>query len=128
MTVSSILGRASLSAAGLLVATTPAWAGSTERVSVGPHGRQGNGDSSGPAVSADGRYVAFQSAATNLVRGDRNDAQDVFVRDRKLGTTEIVSVSSRGVLGDDQSYSAAISADGRFVAFASAATNLVSDD
>ena len=67
--------------------------GTTRRVSVGPGGAQGNGDSSfSPAISADGRFVAFDSCATNLVPGDTNGAADVFVRDRQTGTTRRVSV------------------------------------
>ena len=70
----------------------PAWAqGTTERVSVGPGGAQGNGFSDDPALSADGRFVAFESDASNLVPGDTNDAVDVFVRDRQTGTTRRVS-------------------------------------
>jgi hypothetical protein len=77
------LGQAALAAAGLLLAgAVPAWAGSTERVSVGPGGVQGNSDSSIPAISANGRFVAFSSIATNLVAGDTNGVEDVFVRTR----------------------------------------------
>ena len=84
-----------------------------------------------PALSADGRFVAFVSRATNLVPGDTNGSWDVFVRDRQTGITERVSVDSAGNQGDGGSGSVgtsadrlAISADGRFVAFASDATNL----
>src|SRR5205807_9227046 len=65
--------------------------GTTERVSVASGGRQGNGFSLGPVLSADGRFVAFHSAATNLVAGDTNGATDVFVHDRQTGTTKPVS-------------------------------------
>ena len=62
--------------------------GTTQRVSVGPGGVQGNGDSSQrPSISADGRFVAFSSDASNLVPGDTNGVDDVFVRDRQTGTT-----------------------------------------
>src|SRR5206468_3010706 len=88
-----------------------------------------------PALSADGRFVAFVSRATNLVPGDTNGSWHVFVRDRQTGITERVSVDSAGNPGDGASgivgTSAdrlAISADGRFVAFASSATNLVPGD
>ncbi len=103
----------------------------TQRVSVGPAGIEGNGESgfnSAPAISANGRYVAFESLAGNLVPGDANGFEDVFVRDRKLHKTLLVSVSSAGVQGNDISYNPAISSDGRFVAFASNASNLVSGD
>ena len=68
----------------------------TTRVSVGPGGVQGNGASGGAAISADGRYVAFESAATNLVSGDTNNIPDIFVHDRTTGQTTRVSVSGRG--------------------------------
>jgi Tol biopolymer transport system component len=104
--------------------------GTTERVSVGSLGQEGNGHSgvigfrSKPAISASGRFVAFSSDATNLVEGDTNGVVDVFVRDRLTGTTTRVSVTSGGVQGDGFSYSPAISADGRVVAFQSDSTNL----
>src|SRR5260221_244418 len=109
--------------------------GTTERVSVGTAGTQGN-DNSGdipalaPSISADGRFVAFQSAASNLVAGDTNGRLDIFVRDRRSGTTERVSVATDGTQGNDNSgdWGLSISADGRFVAFISSATNLVSGD
>jgi Tol biopolymer transport system component len=106
--------------------------GTTERVSVSSGGAQGNGDSSvgfGLTMSADGRYVAFASDSSNLVPGDTNGFSDTFVRDRLLGITERVSVSSAGAQGDHSSgNSAAVSADGRYVAFLSAATTLVPGD
>ena len=76
--------------------------GTTRRVSVGSGGVQGNGLSFGPAISADGRFVAFESDATNLVPGDTNDASDIFVRDRQTGTTRRVSVSSGGAQGNSE--------------------------
>jgi hypothetical protein len=100
--------------------------GTTERVSLDSNGAQANNDSSFPAISADGRYVAFQSYASNLSPGDTNNAWDIFVHDRQTGTTERVSLDSSGVGGNDGSLSPSISADGRFVAFASYASNLVS--
>ena len=102
--------------------------GTTERVSVDSAGAQGNSSSIAVAVSADGRFVAFQSNATNLAAGDTNGFSDVFVRDRLLGTTERASVDSEGPQGNDHSFGAAISADGRFVAFESFATNLAPGD
>ena len=102
--------------------------GTTERVSVDSAGAQGNGDSLARALSADGRYVAFRSVATNLVSGDTNGVQDVFLRDRQAGTTERVSIDSAGVQGNGDSSSPSISSDGRYVVFRSAATNLVSGD
>jgi Tol biopolymer transport system component len=111
--------------------------GTTVRVSVDSRGRQSTGGDAGgvldtnwgaPAISADGRYVAFASSATNLVKGDRNRVADVFVRDRVAGTTERVSVASRKLEANGENSQPAISADGRFVAFASFADNLVPDD
>ena len=103
-------------------------AGTTTRMSVSNTGVQGNGGSYGPAVSWDGRYVAFYSAATSLVSGDTNGALDVFLRDRQLGVTTRVSVDSAGDQGNGASSAPAISADGRYVAFYSEATDLVSGD
>ncbi len=90
---------------------------------------EANGDSFGrPALSRAGRYVAFESAATNLVAGDTNMASDIFVRDLLNGTTQRVSVSTGGVQGNGSSTEASISDDGRYVAFTSSATNLVTGD
>ena len=102
--------------------------GTTERVSVSSTGEEGNGHSGFPAISADGRYVAFDSWTSNFVPGDTNGSRDIFVRDRVTDTTERVSVSSTGAEGNDYSNFAAISADGRYVAFASRASNLVPGD
>jgi Ca2+-binding RTX toxin-like protein len=102
--------------------------GETERVSVDPAGGEGNGDSYGAAISDDGRYVAFDSVAWNLVAGDTNDSNDVFVRDRLLGTTERVSVGAAGEQGNTYSRGADLSVDGRYVTFDSFATNLVPGD
>jgi Tol biopolymer transport system component len=102
--------------------------GTTERVSVATGGAEGNGDSLVPSISADGRFVAFESQASNLVAGDTNGAPDIFVRDRQSGTTERVSVATGGAEGSDGSYNPSISPDGRFVAFESDASNLVPGD
>jgi hypothetical protein len=99
--------------------------GAIERVSVATGGAQGNEGSGVPSISADGRYVAFTSYASSLVASDTNHYEDVFVRDRQNGTTELVSVDSAGVQGDSYSIYQSISADGRFVAFWSRASNLV---
>jgi IPT/TIG domain-containing protein len=102
--------------------------GATERVSVDTSGGQGNAFSYLPAISGDGRFVAFQSLASNLVPGDTNNVYDVFVHDRQTGATERVSVDSLGGQGDAESAVSGISADGRFVAFYSGASNLVPGD
>lgn len=100
----------------------------TTKISVSSGGDQGNDSSSGPALSQDGNLVAFHSLATNLVDNDINQKQDVFVRDRQGLETTLVSTDSNGVQGNGDSYSATVSADGRLVAFASEASNLVEDD
>lgn len=99
-----------------------------EAVSVSSEGHLGNGDSIFPALSSDGRYVAFKSPASNLVPADHNGIEDIFVRDRRLGMTERVSVSFLGGDANDVPFPPSISGDGRFVAFGSAASNLVSQD
>lgn len=104
------------------------WTGTTERVSVSSEGAQANGACDYSAISADGRYVAFRSSASNLVPGDTNGARDIFVRDRLLGTTERVSVSITGAQSNGDSELPAISADGRVIGFDSSATNLIADD
>ncbi len=114
-------------------ATPAAMAGTTTRVSVSSGGAQGNGESVDPALSADGRFAAFISAASNLVPGDTNAHHDAFVRDRVAGTTTRVSISSGGAQangnsGSSRTRSIALSADGRFVAFVSYASNLVPSD
>jgi Tol biopolymer transport system component len=116
-------------AAAAVAAAAPAFAGpDTVRVSVGTGGQQGESASRGYAASGDGRYVLFGSEAGNLVPGDTNNEADLFVRDRRAGRTSRVSVASDGAQADGGSSDAALSRDGRYVAFASAATNLVPGD
>ncbi len=105
--------------------------GRTERVSVGAGGEQARRSSLGsdqPSISGDGRFVAFSSAASNLVPGDTNGEPDVFVRDRLTGKTARVSLATGGAQARRGSALPAISADGRVVAFVSAAANLVRAD
>src|SRR4051794_7748503 len=105
------LGRATLTAAGLLLAATaPAWAGSTERVSISSTGEQADGNSTFLTISADGRFVAFGSDATNLVPGDTNGVPDGFVRDRLLDKTELVSVATDSTQANDDSGAVGMSA------------------
>lgn len=137
---------ARLTRIGLLVATfvaatgvpLPARAapGATDRQSTNASSVQPNGDTpassvtdtSSPALSLDGLSIAYSSDATNLVSGDTNGVADVFVR--TLSTRKVVraSVSSSGAQANGASYSPSLSVDGRFVAFVSTATNLVSGD
>lgn len=104
--------------------------GTTVRASLGQGGAEGNARSEAPSISEDGRLVAFQSDATNLVPGDGNGATDVFVRDLQGRTTTRASVSSSGGETNTgaRSLAAALSADGRYVAFESDADNLVAGD
>lgn len=99
-------------------------AGTTTAVSVTSSGAPGNGESTEPSVSADGRYVAFRSTASNLVPGDDNGRSDVFVRDLLTGVTTLVSVAADGGPGNHESSSPSISADGRRVAFVTRADDL----
>jgi Tol biopolymer transport system component len=100
----------------------------TRRISVASDGTQGNNGSSRPSISADGRYVAFVSSASNLVSGDTNGDNDIFVYDTVANATRRVSVGDNGTQGNSSSYLPSISADGRYVAFMSDASNLVSGD
>jgi Tol biopolymer transport system component len=98
------------------------------RVSVDSANNQANEGSREPSISPDGRFIAFQSKASNLVRGDTNDTSDIFVRDTLTNTTTRVSVDSAGNQADDNSSRPSISTDGRFVAFNSLASNLAPGD
>lgn len=100
--------------------------GITERISVASDGSQGDGFH--PAISADGRYVAFTAGTNNLVLNDNNGMSDIFVHDRNNGVTELISIANDGTQGDFGCYFPSISADGRYVAFDSRSTNLVIED
>lgn len=102
--------------------------GVTTRVSVDSNGAGGNMLSQAPSISADGRFVAFESVADNLVRGDRNGRLDIFVHDRDTLITTRVNLGARAAEANGDSFGAAISADGRFVVFSSGASNLVAGD
>ena len=102
--------------------------GVTKRVSVDSNGVPANRSSHAPAISGDGRWVTFYSPASNLVAGDTNGLRDIFVHDCQTGETTRASVDSAGTEGNDHCYLSSISADGRFVAFESVASNLVADD
>jgi Tol biopolymer transport system component len=102
--------------------------GMTALVSLGPGGVQADAASLNPSISADGRYVAFSSSARNLVANDTNAVEDVFVRDLLRGVTTRESLGRGGMETNGASSAPAISADGRFVAFTSSASNLVAGD
>jgi Tol biopolymer transport system component len=102
--------------------------GVIQRVSVTASGTQGNAASGFNSISADGRYVVFQSDASNLVPGDTNGTSDIFVKDRQTGSIRRVNVTVNGTQGNNYSLMPAISGNGGYVAFTSEATNLVSGD
>ena len=102
-------------------------AGTTELISRTTGGVQANGPALFPAISANGRYVAFESTAANLSSTDGDPTSDIFVRDRQMGTTELASVGE-GAPANDDSNTPAISGDGRYVTFTSLADNLVASD
>ena len=124
------------------IAATAGCTPSTVPVSVVPDGSLGNGDSgasagfaTAPAISADGRFVAYASDATNLVGNDSNASTDIFLRDTCVGApvgcapaTTRVSVASDGTQSNGNSFAPSLSADGRFIVFGSNATNLVAND
>lgn len=96
----------------------------TTRVSIGSSGDEANGDSGRATISADGRYVAFSSTASNLVADDTNDAADIFVHDLIQRSTVRVSVDSEGMQSNGNSFDPVLSANGAIVAFVSNASNL----
>lgn len=102
--------------------------GTTVRVSVSSAGAEANAASSQPAVSMDGKVVAFASKATNLAPADLNAASDVFVRDLRTSTTNLISTSSAGVRGNAASGDPSMTGDGRYVTYISNASNLVPGD
>jgi hypothetical protein len=117
-----------LSAQGHLFGDYPETATSRHsiiRVSVASDGAQADKDSSNPSILADGRYVAFKSSAGNLVSGDTNDVSDIFVHDLHTGESSRVSIPSDGAETDGRSRHPSISADARYVAFESVASNLM---
>ena len=117
------------SAAGLQVLRTESGSGVTRRASETAGGVAGNDQSRYPSISADGRFVAFQSFASNLVAADANNRADIFVKDFADGTVELISRNAAGNAADDNAAAlsnAALTGDGRYVVFASPASNMVS--
>ncbi len=101
---------------------------SIARVTVTSQGQQTNGNVTGAAMSGDGRYVVFASGASNIVNGDLNDKEDIFLRDLELGTTVLASITPRGGFPDDHSQFPAISADGSYLAYRHVSGTLVAGD
>ncbi len=126
-TVSRVCGRAAACLL-LVLPTASLLAQSTQRVSEGPQGQTLPEGATGPAISGDGRFVAFVSRDGTLVPGDTNGVDDVFVLDRDTATLVRASVTTAGVEGDGASSHPRLSANGRYVAFESAATNLAASD
>ncbi|HMO55933.1 MAG TPA: cadherin-like domain-containing protein [Roseiflexaceae bacterium] len=100
----------------------------TSRISLGVGGAEPDGNSINPAISADGRFIVFQSTASNLVAGDTNGVSDIFLHDRQSGTTTRLSTAADGSQANGASFNPAISYDGSFVTFESTADNLVAGD
>ncbi len=97
-------------------------------MSVSSDGTQANGSSWLHAISADGRYVAFSSIATNLVKGVTHGYESIYLHDRVTGETKFVSISNYVTNGYERFWGSSISADGRYIAFGSSADNLVEGD
>src|SRR4051794_9318334 len=117
--------------AAILLATTASAAlaaATTERVSVSSAEAQASDDSLGGSISGNGQLVVFDSFATNLVTPPPEGASQGYLRDRSKGTTKLVSVGMNGTPPNSDSDSGLISRSGRFVAFNSFASNLVSGD
>jgi len=114
--------------ATLALASVCAAQGALERISVSSGGGAPNGDSTRGAISADGRFVTFESGASNLILDDTNSQTDIFVRDRLLQSTECVSRALSGAVGAGASFAPRMSDDARYVVFLSDASNLVAGD
>ena len=100
----------------------------TELVSLSNLGIKGNNNSENSVISADGRYVVFESYANNLVVDDTNAAKDIFVRDLLDNTIKLISINNEGIPGNNDSTNPSISADGRYIAFESKANNFIDND
>ena len=102
--------------------------GITSRLSIDSTGNQGNGGAWNPSISGNGRFVVFSSASTNLVTGDTNGVQDIFLRNIENSSTSRVSINSTGLQGNSDSDNPSVSDDGKYVTFMSNANNLVNGD
>ncbi|MEK6748678.1 MAG: HYR domain-containing protein [Pseudomonadota bacterium] len=106
----------------------PLHAASTARISVDADGSQAIGNSYMTSMNSDGRYVTFESLATNLVTINTNDRSQIYVKDRTTGAVQIISVNTSGVAGNSNSWEPSISGDGHYVVFSSDASNLIAND
>ena len=102
--------------------------GVTELINVGVGGADPDSSAGAPSVSADGRFVVYTSNASNLVPGDVNGKQDIFLHDRQTGATDLISISTLGVQANSECWDPAVSADGRYVVFNTIASSLVAGD
>jgi Tol biopolymer transport system component len=100
----------------------------TYRISLSSAGRVGNGYSSDAAISQNGRYVAFESAATNFTKNDTNAHVDVFMRDRATGKTRCLSLTPKGHVGNAAASDPSLSDSAKVVVFEAEAANLVAND
>jgi PASTA domain len=97
-------------------------------VSVDDAGNLGNDTSQWPAMSSDGRYVAYQTEATDIVPGDQNGVGDIVIYGRQSGAVDRLSLTNSGNESDNESIHPSISGDGTLVAYESLAANLVGGD
>jgi len=102
--------------------------GTTKMISASAGGEEGNADSYYPAISGDGKTVAFESNSSNLVEDDKNGLKDVFAWHAATGKIETVSIGKNGIAADAESYEASVSGDGNLIAFTSAASNISATD
>ena len=111
-----------------LIVTPPAFGANTTRISVSAGGAQANSNSFVSTLTSDGRYIAFESLASNLVSTNTNGKSQIYIKDTSTGGIQLISMNGSGVAGNANSVEPSISGDGRYVAFTSDATNLIAND
>ncbi|PKP13915.1 MAG: hypothetical protein CVU08_02835 [Bacteroidetes bacterium HGW-Bacteroidetes-3] len=102
--------------------------GITKLISSSPNGEEGNGDCYSPAISGDGKSVAFESYSNNLVQSDKNSFRDIFIWHSGTNKIETVSIGTGGAEANAESYEPSVSGDGNFIAFTSMASNISTTD
>jgi Tol biopolymer transport system component len=122
--VSSAVGFAGVSGKHRQIFWRDRNSGITKLISTAPGGEEGNGDCYAPVISADGRSVAFESNASNLIAEDKNGVKDIFIWHSAFNTIERISVANDGKDANAESYEPSVSGDGNFVAFTSTASNI----